>query len=139
MLAIVGGASLPDEGKFIDKRLDIVDEIMFAGGISLGCLAALGHKTGATLMEPCVIPMARKLLSKAQMLGVTVHLPVDFLMGDILVNADGVVESSRPPGEDDGEEEEEEEEEPEENDEEIDEAAGFDYEGEVCSRPVHTG
>lgn len=64
MLAIVGGVTLAEEVKYIDRLLDIVDEIMFAGPIALAFLAALGHETGATLIEPALIPMARKLLSK---------------------------------------------------------------------------
>jgi hypothetical protein len=126
MLAIVGGDDLLAEVKHIDRMIDIADELVIAGGISLVFLAALGHKTGAVKHDPAYIPMARALLSKAQMMGVPVTLPVDFVMGDLPIDANTVprVKGASNGVGGDAEEDDHEDEPPLESN-------GFDYDGEV--------
>jgi len=129
MLAIVAGDDLLEEVKHIDRMIDIADDIVIAGRIGLVFLAALGHKTGAVKHDPAHVPMARALLTKAQMMGVAVTLPVDFVMGDILVDAhSGAPEELDPesPAEDD-------------LDEETEVGAGFDYDGETLECTVSEG
>jgi 3-phosphoglycerate kinase len=128
MLAIVAGDDMLEEVKYIDRMIDIADEVAVAGKIGLVFLAALGHKTGAVVHDPAYLPMARALLAKAQMVGVPITLPVDFVMGNVLVDASSAKKRLRVSDEviaGDGRGDAEEE--------HADESAGFDYDGEVKS------
>jgi phosphoglycerate kinase len=132
MVAIVAGDDLLEEVKHLDRMIDVADEVVVAGRIGLIFLAALGHKTGALKPDPAHLPMARALLAKAQMLGVPVTLPVDYVMGDVLVDENGRSASSSSRLEDpDLDSHAEEDRDPDEDP--IDESAGFDYDGEVSN------
>jgi 3-phosphoglycerate kinase len=131
ILAIVAGDDLMEEVKHIDRMIDMVDELVIAGNIGLVFLAALGHKTGAMQHDPAYMPMARALLSKAQMMGVPVTLPVDFVMGDVYVDANSGATMATSFG-GDGEDEDDEDEPPLESN-------GFDYDGETLECTVSEG
>jgi len=124
-VAIVAGDELLDEVKHIDRMIDVVDELVIAGKIALVFLAALGHKTGAVKFDPSYEPMAKALLSKAQTMGVPVTLPVDFVMGDVFVDA--MSEGPKPDDDQDPDEEP------------PDESNGFDYDGETMECTVSEG
>ena len=138
ILAVVAGDDLFSDVKHIDQMIDMVDEMVVAGKLGLAFLAALGHKTGMAKVDKTHIPMAKNLLAKAQMMGVSVTLPVDYVMGDIAVDANGIIESSTAKEGGDEEEDDEDDdggaddvEDKDAEDEAVDEAAGFDYDGEV--------
>mmetsp|Transcript_26024 Transcript_26024/g.33826 ORF Transcript_26024/g.33826 Transcript_26024/m.33826 type:complete len:1676 (+) Transcript_26024:31-5058(+) len=134
VLAIVGGDDLMNEVKHIDRMIDMVDELVIAGQIGLVFLAALGHKTGAMIHDPAYMPMARALLSKAQMMGVPVTLPVDFVMGDIYVDGNSFLGGAGKNGGSFGEYDEN-----DEDDEPPLESNGFDYDGETLECTVSEG
>ena len=142
ILAVVAGDDLFADVKHIDRMIDLVDELVIAGKLGLAFLAALGHKTGATKQDKTYLPMAKNLLAKAQMMGVSVTLPVDYVMGDIVVDANGVVDEGAAKKVDEDEEDEEGgdegaegNDEDAEEEEAADESAGFDYDGEVGPVP----
>jgi len=141
MLAVVAGDDLLAEVKHIDRMIDVVDEIVVAGKLGLAFLAALGHKTGAAKLDKAYIPMAKSLLAKAQMMGVSMTLPVDFVMGDILVGADGVVETKTSDVDEDEDEDEDggEDGDEEKEEEPVEESAGYDYDGETLECTVSEG
>ena len=133
LLAVVCGDDLLEEVKHIDRMIDLADDVVIAGRIGLVFLAALGHKTGALKHDPAQLPMARALLAKAQMLGVPVTLPVDFVMGDVLVDAfDQPAGSESMHGDEEATGGSEDDEPPEVG-------AGFDYDGETLECTVSEG
>jgi len=136
MAAIVAGDNLLDEVKHIDRMLDMVDELVVAGKIGLVFLAALGHKTGALKPDAAHLPMARALLAKAQMLGVPVTLPVDYVMGDVLVDKHGNGNGPIAPMAEEAEDGNDDDRDP---DDPLDESAGFDYDGETMECTVSEG
>jgi 3-phosphoglycerate kinase len=129
MAAIVAGEDLLEEVKHIDRMIDVVDELIIAGRIGLVFLAALGHKTGALKPDPAHLPMARALLAKAQVLGVPVTLPVDYVMGDVFVDELGNGSGPVVPIGEELDDANDEDADPDEGP--VDESAGFDYDGEV--------
>lgn len=133
LLAVVCGDDLLEEVKHIDRMIDLADDVVISGRIGLVFLAALGHKTGALKHDPAQLPMARALLAKAQMLGVPVTLPVDFVMGDVLVDAfDQPAGSESMHGDEEATGGSEDDEPPEVG-------AGFDYDGETLECTVSEG
>ncbi|MBT3362984.1 MAG: phosphoglycerate kinase [Chloroflexi bacterium] len=82
LTAIVGGAKVSDKITLIDKMLEQVDNLLVGGGMVSTFLRALGHDTGASLVEPDKIDLARRLMDKAKANNTNLVLPSDLVVAD---------------------------------------------------------
>jgi phosphoglycerate kinase len=73
-LAIVGGAKVSTKLTVLEALLAKVDHLIVGGGIANTFLAAEGHAVGASLYEPDLVPLAKKLLSPK------ILLPIDVVV-----------------------------------------------------------
>jgi phosphoglycerate kinase len=72
-VAVLGGAKVSDKLGVIDALLDVVDSLVIGGGMCFTFLAAQGHPTGDSLLEPAMVDECRRLLAA----GKPIHLPSD--------------------------------------------------------------
>ena len=79
LLAIVGGAKVSTKLTVLEKLAERVDQLIVGGGIANTFLAASGHPVGKSLHEPELIPAARALLEKTDIL-----IPSDVVTGQDL-------------------------------------------------------
>ncbi len=77
---VLGGSKVSDKLGVIDHLLPNVDKLLIGGGMVFTFLAALGHKVGASLLEPDQIPVVAEYLERAKALGVEVVLPTDIVV-----------------------------------------------------------
>ncbi len=80
--AIMGGAKVSDKILIIEQLMKKVDHLIIGGGMAYTFFRALGGKTGASLCEEDKLDLANDILAKAKAAGVTIHLPVDSVLGD---------------------------------------------------------
>lgn len=81
-VTILGGAKVSDKIAVIENLLEKVDTLVIGGGMANTFLAAMGHPTGKSLVEPAKLPLARELLERARRKGVTFALPSDVVVAD---------------------------------------------------------
>jgi phosphoglycerate kinase len=82
-VAVLGGAKVSDKLGVIDALLDRVDRLVIGGGMCFTFLAALGHSTGDSLLEPDRVDRCRTLLDE--------HGEKLLLPEDLVVERDGEV------------------------------------------------
>jgi 3-phosphoglycerate kinase len=82
-VAILGGAKVSDKIGVIENLMAKVDAFLIGGAMAFTFLAALGKKTGDSLVEPERLDVARKLIDAAENAGKAFLLP-----GDVLVARD---------------------------------------------------
>ena len=75
--AIVGGAKVSTKLTVLDSLLEIVDQLIPGGGIANTFIAAAGHNVGKSLVEPDLIPEARRLVDQARADGRDIPIPTD--------------------------------------------------------------
>lgn len=75
-VAILGGAKVSDKIGVIENLLDKVDTLIIGGGMAYTFLKAKGYKIGDSLCEEDKIPLAKKLLKKAEEKGIEIILPI---------------------------------------------------------------
>lgn len=79
-VAVLGGAKVSDKLGVIEALVDRVDSLVVGGAMCFTFLAARGHRTGESLVEPDQVDTCRKLLDR----GTPILLP-----GDITVLSAG--------------------------------------------------
>jgi phosphoglycerate kinase len=84
--AILGGAKVSSKITIIENILDKVDHVIIGGGMTFTFIKALGGKIGNSLVEDDYLDLAKKILEKAKIKGVEIHLPVDALIADNFSN-----------------------------------------------------
>lgn len=77
MLAIVGGSKVSTKLDVLTSLAQICDQIIVGGGIANTFLAAKGHAVGASLYEPDLIEVAKKIMEQTQIL-----LPTEVVVAD---------------------------------------------------------
>ena len=77
MVAIVGGSKVSSKLSVLKALIDQVDQLIVGGGIANTFLAAAGHRIGASLHEPDLVPTAKALMEQAKAKGAAIPLPVD--------------------------------------------------------------
>ncbi len=77
MVAIVGGSKVSSKLSVLEALIDKVDQLIVGGGIANTFLAAAGHRIGASLHEPDLVPTAKQLMQQAKDKGAAIPLPVD--------------------------------------------------------------
>ncbi|HLV58030.1 MAG TPA: phosphoglycerate kinase [Natronosporangium sp.] len=73
-VVVLGGAKVSDKLGVIEALLPKVDRLLVGGGMCFTFLAAQGHGTGTSLLEPDLVDTCRQLLARA---GEKIMLPVD--------------------------------------------------------------
>jgi phosphoglycerate kinase len=82
-LAMLGGAKVSDKIKVIRNLLNVVDEMIIAGGMAYTFKkVSQGAKIGDSIFDPEGAKIVDELLAKAKERNVKVHLPVDNICGD---------------------------------------------------------
>nr|BAN21123.1 phosphoglycerate kinase [Riptortus pedestris] len=102
-LAILGGAKVADKILLIENLLDKVSEMIIGGGMAFTFLKQLhSMNIGNSLYDEKGAEIVPKLMNKAKTNGVTIHLPVDFVVGDSFCedaqNKEATLESGIPDG-----------------------------------------
>lgn len=82
-LVILGGAKINDKIQLIHNLLERVDEMIIGGGMAFTFLKVLhGIEIGNSLFDEEGAKQVPGIMQRAEELGVTIHLPQDFLIGD---------------------------------------------------------
>ena len=82
-VAILGGAKVSDKITVIENLLEKVDAIIIGGGMAYTFLKVQGIAIGNSKCEDeAGQQVARDILAKAKAKGVTIHLPVDHVVGN---------------------------------------------------------
>ena len=74
-VAVLGGSKVSDKLGVIKALLDQVDSLVIGGGMCFSFLAAMGHGTGKSLLEPDQIDVCRQLLES----GKRILVPTDIV------------------------------------------------------------
>jgi phosphoglycerate kinase len=83
LLAILGGAKIADKIPLINNLLEKANEIIIGGGMAFTFKKELeGMAIGDSLFDPEGAKIAKELFAKAKAKGVTITLPVDFVIAD---------------------------------------------------------
>jgi phosphoglycerate kinase len=83
LLAIMGGAKVSDKIKLIENLIDKADEIIIGGGMAYTFLKVIDNMAiGKSLFDEAGSKDVPKIMAKAKAKGVTIHLPVDFVIAD---------------------------------------------------------
>ncbi|KAH9273849.1 hypothetical protein BASA83_003843 [Batrachochytrium salamandrivorans] len=81
--AIVGGAKVSDKILLIENLLDKVDRMIICGGMAFTFLKVLENtEIGGSLFDSHGAQIVPRLMEKAKLNGVTIHLPSDFVTAD---------------------------------------------------------
>lgn len=82
-LAILGGSKITDKIQVIDNLLEMVDEMIIAGGMAYTFKKILdGVEIGGSLFDKEGALIVGKIIKKAAERGVKLHLPVDHVIAD---------------------------------------------------------
>ena len=83
---VLGGAKVSDKIGVITNLLDKVNMLAIGGGMVFTFLAAQGKEIGTSLVENESIPLVKKLLARAEQLGIKVLLPTDIVVAPAFAN-----------------------------------------------------
>jgi phosphoglycerate kinase len=99
-IAIVGGAKVSDKIVVLERLIEKVDGLLIGGGMAYTFLQALGAGVGGSRVDTERLPLARKLLKRADERGVVIRLPSDHVCArTISASAERqVVNGDVPPG-----------------------------------------
>ena len=79
-VAVLGGAKVSDKLGVIEALLPKVDALLIGGAMAYTFLRAKDVPTGSSLVEEDKVWLAKKLLRKAETLGVAIRLPTDHVV-----------------------------------------------------------
>jgi phosphoglycerate kinase len=75
-VAVLGGAKVSDKLGVLEALLERVDALIVGGGMCYTFLAAAGHDTGASLLEPDQVQTCRRLLASSRQIALPDDLTV---------------------------------------------------------------
>ena len=81
-VVVLGGAKVTDKIKVIARFLDLADQLLIGGAMSLTLLKASGVSVGASKVEEEGLVVAREALAKAAISNCDLVLPRDFIVAD---------------------------------------------------------
>jgi phosphoglycerate kinase len=84
-VAVLGGSKVSEKLGVIDRLLECVDTLVIGGGMCFTLLVAKGVAVGDSIVEPEWVGPAKAMLAKAAERGVSLLLPVDFVIADAVV------------------------------------------------------
>ena len=77
-VCVSGGAKVSTKLGILNNLLGKVDDIIIGGAMANTFILAQGHGVGNSLVETDLVDDATSIMEKAEKLGSTLHLPVDF-------------------------------------------------------------
>ncbi|MFH2141512.1 MAG: phosphoglycerate kinase [Bacteroidota bacterium] len=80
--AIIGGAKISTKILIIEALIEKVDRLIIGGGIVFTFIKAMGGSIGDSLVENDYVEVAKRIIDKAQKLGVKLYLPEDCVIAD---------------------------------------------------------
>ena len=80
VVAIVAGSKVSTKLQVLENILEQVDTLILGGGIANTFLLANGINVGCSLVETELVPMAKKILAKAQLQGKHILFPQDAIV-----------------------------------------------------------
>lgn len=86
LVAILGGAKVSDKILVIENLLNLVDTLIIGGGMAYTFFKAQGLEIGDSLLDQAGIEVAAKIMTMAKEKGVSLILPVDFVVADAFSN-----------------------------------------------------
>ena len=81
---MLGGAKVSDKILVVDSLLDKADTILVGGAMAYTFLLARGQSVGNSPAESDKVELARAVMDKARECGVKFHLPIDFVVTDMI-------------------------------------------------------
>src|SRR5579871_1279696 len=82
LVAIIGGATISDKIKVLDRLLHLADALLIGGAMANTFLKAQGAEVGDSLVENDKLDEARRVMADAERLGKRLLLPVDVSIAD---------------------------------------------------------
>ncbi len=79
-VAVVGGSKVSGKLQALVNLVEKVDKLIIGGGMAFTFLKAQGYEIGKSLVEDHLIEDAKKIIYRAQALGVKFYLPVDLVV-----------------------------------------------------------
>jgi phosphoglycerate kinase len=79
-IAVVGGSKVSGKLQALVNLVEKVDKIIIGGGMAFTFLKAQGYEIGKSLVEDHLLEDAKKIIYRAQALGVKFYLPVDLVV-----------------------------------------------------------
>jgi len=86
LVAVVGGSKVSTKLEVLEALLARVDRLVVGGGIANTFIAAAGHGVGASLYEPDLLPVARRLIDIASARGAQIPIPVDVVVAKTIAD-----------------------------------------------------
>lgn len=83
-VAILGGSKVSDKFSVIERLLEVVDTLVIGGGMCFTLLVAKGVPVGESIVEADWVEPAKRVLEKAAEKGVSLLLPVDFVVAETM-------------------------------------------------------
>lgn len=81
-VAILGGAKVSDKIGVIRNLMNLADELIIAGGMAYTFFKAEGMSIGDSIVEEGKLELAREIMREASDKNISLHLPVDNVIGD---------------------------------------------------------
>ena len=82
LVAVIGGAKVPDKIVVLRHLMAKVDRFIIGGGMVAAFLRSQGMEVGESLLDDDDVPLAAELLRTAQAQGVEMFLPKDVVVAD---------------------------------------------------------
>ncbi|HIP59627.1 MAG TPA: phosphoglycerate kinase [Campylobacterales bacterium] len=79
-IAVIGGSKVSGKLQALVNLVEKVDKIIIGGGMAFTFLKAQGYEIGKSLVEDHLLEDAKKIIYRAQALGVKFYLPVDLVV-----------------------------------------------------------
>ncbi len=102
-VAVLGGAKVQDKITMIDFLIGKVDTLAIGGAMSIPFLKAQGYSTGVYTIKPTdgvtfadLVKQAKSIIKKCEEAGVSIVLPIDFVMTDDIKAPTIVIEGDSP-------------------------------------------
>jgi len=89
-IAVVGGSKVSGKLQALVNLVEKVDKIIIGGGMAFTFLKAQGYEIGKSLVEDHLLEDAKKIIYRAQALGVKFYLPVDLVVAPEMSDASPV-------------------------------------------------
>lgn len=82
LVALVGGAKVSSKLGALENMLDKVDKMIIGGAMANTFLKSMGVDVGASKVEDDLLDTASQFIEAAEVKGVKLYLPVDFVVAD---------------------------------------------------------
>ncbi len=96
-LVLVGGGKVHDKLPYIEKLIEHADTVIILPALACTFLKAQGIEMGKSLVDDAAIPLAKKIMEKAQSRGTKILLPTDYLISSDSLDGPLLTTNSIPP------------------------------------------